>query len=166
MKMFGILRQFEESDRLTRLRAIFKTAKDLGKKECVKCGYCCNQRSCIPTPKELIKIAEFLKLSPQDCINTYFAVDKKNGDSNLYVKPIGVNQMDLKGKFIPSERTFNEGKCIFLDENNLCKIHSVKPQAARQLECWNTNKEFFDSVKEWKKTTLKNKFKIELGEEK
>jgi len=147
----GIMKQEQEYERLKTLKQQFKTAKDLGVKECVKCGWCCNRRTCIPTPEEFKKIAEYLRLSVQECIKKYFCVDKQSSDDFCYVKPAGVNQQDLIGKFIPCDRTYNEGKCVFLVDNNLCKIHDVKPLSAKLLECWNDNENEGDEIiKAWK----------------
>jgi len=133
-------REFEE------LEKKLKSAKVLGKKECVKCGFCCHRRTCIPTPTELKIIAEFLKMTPKDLINKFFAIDKRNGSSSFFLKPIGVNIQDLAGKFIPADRTFDEGKCIFLGEDNNCKIYPVRPMSAKIQKCWD-NKDLSDREK-------------------
>lgn len=153
----------------------FNTAKDLGKKECIKCGWCCTRKVCVPTPNELRKIAEFLKLTPKECINKYFAIDMKSFRSKdmkrfrsktYFVRPIGIKQKDLVGKFIPSDRTFDEGKCIFLDENKICKIHSVRPYDAKSAECWvKFEGDGDESKKTWKEDQLEKEFGIEFTED-
>jgi len=113
----------------------FKTAHDLGVSKCVKCGFCCYYRPCIPTPEELIEIAKFLGLSVKEAIKKHFCVDTRD-DEIFYVKPAGINQLDMLGCYIPCYRTFNEGKCVFLDDNNLCKIYPVRPNTAKMGKCW------------------------------
>jgi len=161
-----MFQQIEEEARLERKRKKFKTAEDLKRKKCIKCGWCCNVRSCIPTPKELKKIAKFLTLTPKECINKYFAIDRENSEPIYFVKPIGINQKDLIGKFIPNDRTFNEGQCIFLDKNNLCKIHSVKPKHAKITSCWEGKEDDnFNPREAWEEGQLEKEFGIKVKEE-
>lgn len=153
----GIFLVFDEINRMEILKKEFKTAEDLNVKHCVKCGFCCYYRTCIPTPDELKKIAEFLKLTVIDTIKKYYCIDKREYSNIYYVKPAGINQLDLLGKFIPIDRTYNEGKCIFLDDNNLCKIYIVRPKHAKNRKCWKSrNKSTGEKIlKEWKKTNIK-----------
>lgn len=166
--MSGIFKQFEEQDRLNRLEKRLKSARILGKKKCVQCGFCCNVRTCIPAPAELKKIAKFLKLSTNDLINKYYAIDRKWTDNAYYVKPVGTKIKDLAGKYIPSNRTYNEGKCIFLEKKGKkfsCKIYPVRPKTARILRCWIKETPKYDSIKYWKKNKLLTMFGID-GEKK
>lgn len=141
MGVWDIPMDLEYSAYRKSLKEQFKTAKDLGEKHCVKCGFCCYKRTCVPTPIELKKIAIFLRLSIKNTIKKYYCVDRQDSSNIYFVKPAGINQLDLLGRYIPSDRTYYEGKCIFLDKNNLCKIYSVRPNTARILECWNNNSE-------------------------
>lgn len=136
--------QIQRNLEITELENQFQTAGKLGKKECQKSGFCCHKRPCIPTPTELKKIAEFLKMSSVELINKFYAIDRNSGSKNYYLKPTGVNITDLAGKFIPGVRTFNEGKCVLLNEDNTCSIHSVRPLSARLMKCW----EEWDDVKQ------------------
>jgi len=159
----GFIRRDREIARLEKLRLKLKPSDLRGVKLCSKCGFCCNVRTCIPTPDELKKIAKFLKLTPIQLINKFYAIDRKWLGSDYYVKPVGVNIKDLAGKFIPSSRTYNEGKCIFLSPDNLCKIYKVRPELARVLKCWKKDKkqekleeENYNKVmKSWKNNQLK-----------
>lgn len=162
----GFMRADRERYRLEELKEQFNTAKKLGLKKCNKCGFCCHRRTCAPTPEELKKIANFLKLTPTQLINKYYAIDRLWLANTYYVKPIGINQKDLRGKFIPSDRTFNEGKCIFLDKNNLCKIYPVRPNTAKICKCW-SDKEYDpkDINSEWKGDKLKEEFGINGSKE-
>jgi len=156
----GIFMVFDEINRLEELKKEFKTAEDLNVKHCVKCGYCCHWRTCIPTPEELKQIAEFLKLTVIDTIKKYFCIDQQNCSNVYYVKPAGTNQLDLLGKYIPTDRTWDEGKCIFLDDNNLCKIYPVRPETARNKKCWKpknkSNRK--NLLKKWEKISIKETY--------
>lgn len=136
MMFEGLFRQIQELKRLESLRQGFKTASDLGRQECVQCGFCCYQRTCIPTPEELKKIDRFLNITIMECIQEYYCVDYFSGDGRYFVKPVGINRKAYRGKLLPLEATYNEGKCIFLTEDKKCKIHLVKPRTARSLGCW------------------------------
>lgn len=71
-----------------------------------------------------------------------------------YVKPAGENIRDLTGQFIPYDRTYNEGKCVFLDDNNLCEIYLVRPHTARIMECWTPNPLEYDHMKGWRESNV------------
>jgi Fe-S-cluster containining protein len=144
----GLMRRFDEADRIERLEASFTTAKKAGADHCLQCGFCCHRRPCVPTPDELPAIATFLGLTVETMLKTYFCVDEYKGV--LHVKPAGANQRDYLGEYLPAECTFNEGACIFLDDDNKCVIHDVKPASARNQECWHENKEFIDARESWK----------------
>ena len=139
--MLGIFKVIEEQERLAKLKIKMNPADLQKKKKCVMCGFCCNCRTCIPTPTEAEKIAEFLKISVKEMINKYYAIDKNGKYYNFHIKPLGKNILDLGGKIIPDERTWNEGACVFLNENNKCKIHKVKPKSAQIMRCWEDNEE-------------------------
>lgn len=132
----GFFRADQERARLKALEDTFDTAEKLGADECQKCGFCCHRRTCIPTPCELTEISKFLSLTAKETINTYFCIDRASFSDIYYVKPAGINTKDLVGKFIPTNRTYNEGQCIFLTEDSLCKIYSVKPESAKMQNCW------------------------------
>jgi len=155
----------EQANKLEILEKELKSARILGKKHCIKCGFCCHRASCIPTPSEFKKIAKFLKLTPIELFKKYYVIDRQDYREGLgdiyYLKPAGINEKDLIGKFIPAERTFNEGKCIFLDKNNLCKIYPVRPETARKAKCWVKQKRDITPIKAWQGNQLKKQFGID-----
>jgi Fe-S-cluster containining protein len=153
-----------EKRRRQRIKERFITAVDLGKKKCIKCGCCCNLRPCIPTFDEFIKIAEFLNLAPNEAKNKFFCIDTNDGKI-YFLKPAGVNQKDLLGNYIPNHRTFGEGKCVFLNDDNLCEIYSVRPIEARECCCWKEKRftEFNPNVERIKTWKGKIKFSEEEG---
>lgn len=134
--MDGWMKGEFERARLEELKEKFNTAEKLGVSECQKCGFCCHKRTCIPTPSELVEISKFLNLTVKETINKYFCMDSASFSSIYYVKPAGINNLDLVGKYIPNDRTYNEGKCVFLTDENLCKIYTVRPEQAKKQACW------------------------------
>lgn len=161
----GFMQMRVEENRLEKLRQKLKPADLRGEKKCVMCGFCCHRRTCIPTPEELKKIAEFLNLTPKKLINKFFAIDRQWLGKDYYVKPLSENILDLAGKFIPNDRTFNEGKCVFLDENNKCKIYPVRPKTAQIQKCWEEDEEDKENVIDsWKDNVLEKEFGIKVNE--
>lgn len=157
----GMMQQRAEIERLKALAKKLKPARILGVKHCVKCGLCCHIRTCVPTPSELKKIAKFLKLTPKKLIGKYYVIDRMGLGSEVYfVKPAGKNIKDLVGKFIPAERTFDEGACIFLGKDNLCKIYPVRPKMARLTKCWKETKDY-NFEKPWRGNQLLKQFGID-----
>lgn len=111
-------------------------ALDTSKTECQKCGFCCATRPCIPTPDELKRIANFLKISLKDTVKTYFVADSTD-NVNKFIFPAKETQLDITGTYIDYRRTYDEGYCCFFDkEQKICKINSVKPQSAKDMKCW------------------------------
>jgi Fe-S-cluster containining protein len=170
--MIGLIMALQEQQRLRLLREEFITAEDLNKNHCVNCGFCCHKRSCIPTPDELVKIAEHLKLSPKECIEKYFCIDFNMEYGKVYyVKPTGINTKHKVGKLLSCRETYNEGKCIFLTDKNKCLIHDVKPQQAKDHKCWEDMNEKLVVAKtavlinSWKGNVLKERFGIEFEED-
>jgi Fe-S-cluster containining protein len=157
---FGIFAEIEEQSRLENLEKKLQSARIKNVDYCIQCGFCCHRRTCVPTPDELIKVAEYMKLDVKDLINKYYAIDRHTGSNTYIAKPVGENIKDLAGQFIPSERTFNEGKCIFLDENNNCKIYSVRPESAKKAGCWIKNKIVYNPIKFWENNMLLKRFGI------
>jgi len=135
------------------------SARVKGKSECIKCGFCCIKRTCAPTPDELFIIAAFLEMSVEELINKYFAIDRRNFEDTYYLVPVGVNIQDLAGKFKPHDRTYNEGRCIFL-EGYLCRIYPVRPREAAESMCW-SEEETFHGYDTWKGNALLHRFGID-----
>lgn len=92
-----------------------KKALELGK-SCKKCGHCCSHGSGALADDDLKKIAKFLKTTEKELKKT--CLDEVERFNTKRLRPIIIK----KGK--------PYGRCIFLDENEGCKINSVKP-----LEC-------------------------------
>lgn len=161
--MASMMRRDNEMRRITDLKHELQNAEVRGLDCCVNCGWCCSIRTCVPTPDELEGIAKHLELTPAECINKYFAVDSANGGEPYYVKPVGMNIKDLAGKFIPHDRTYNEGACVFLTEDKKCSIYQVKPQNATETECW-TEDDPDSPIPSWSDKALLERFGIDGAE--
>ena len=148
--MFGILQQFSYHDYIAREESKHQTAKKLGKNYCLKCGFCCLRRPCIPTPQEFYKIAKHLNLSPEKALKKHFVIDSLQFGGTKFIFPAKTTQLDITGKYIPSNRTFDEGYCNFFDEKKrVCAIYPVRPLTAQIQSCWDDKDSPNDSVKKW-----------------
>jgi Fe-S-cluster containining protein len=157
--MFGFMKAFEEKERLKRLEIELGSARIKKLDYCIKCGFCCSKRTCIPTPDELVEIAKFLKVTPEILISTKFVVDRIV-DIPYFVRPVASNIIDLAGKFIPSERTWNEGTCVFLKKSE-CEIYDARPESAKVQICWDIKPTTYNPRKFWESNILKNKFGVD-----
>ena len=142
-----------------------KTASDLKKTECQRCGLCCLRAPCIPTKDEFIKIVKFLKLSKEETIKKYFVCNAKESGGTKFLAPARSDQLDITGTYISFDRTYDRGYCIFYDkEKKICKIHEAKPKVARETECWTDDEiDSKDAIDSWKGIDLENDFGIDMS---
>lgn len=93
---------------------------------CKKCGMCCkNNGIVIIYPEDAIKISKYLKISPIHFFIKYckqYFIKKGNKQLKIYYMNVGE-------------------RCVFLDENNLCRINCVKP-----LQCKYGPDQYFLSI--------------------
>lgn len=135
--MEGMVLRAVYQEWLGRLEQELQPAYLQGKQECVQCGLCCARRPCIPTPDELKAIAEFLGMELEEAVGKYFVGDRLNGSNVEYIFPAKHSQKDIVGTYLPWRRTFDEGYCIFFDEEvRACTIEAVKPASAKNQKCW------------------------------
>ena len=94
---------------------------------CLECANCCKTTSPSFTDKDIQRISKFQKIKPSIFVEKYLALD----DDNDYVL-----------KSFP---------CVFLNDNNECRIYKVRPKACR-------NYPHTDRVKQYQllKLTQKN----------
>ena len=95
--------------------------------ECKKCGKCCISYPCALHPDDLPKIAWYLNLTIEETNKKYLIWDYWIGDNGneyyLCPKRKGDNGITIASW----SWAFSSEPCIFLDNNNLCEIHEVKP---------------------------------------
>ena len=112
------------------------SAKRLGLKECQRCSFCCIFLTCVPRPDEIEPIARFLGLTTTELVKKYMVIDKFV-NTHYYLGWAKEGQEDITGNFLTQERMFDLGYCILFDkENKGCKIYPVRPQEARDVNCW------------------------------
>ncbi len=91
------------------IQRIDKAHSDVFSKiDCLDCANCCKSIPPIVLKNDARRIAKFLKVSISEFYEKYTQTDE-DGDKVL-----------------------SESPCIFLDENNACKIYDVRPKACRK----------------------------------
>ena len=119
-------------------------------KECNMCGHCCSYGSGAMTDDDISRIAAFLKITKEDLKKNCLEPIEKFGTLRFRPKLERI-----------SDRPY--GRCIFLDNDMLCKIDEVKPiecrvgnckEHGKDLSSWFTINYFIDpdnerSMKEW-----------------
>lgn len=98
---------------------------------CFKCGACCKRINgmLIIYPDDVVRISKYLCMSEDSFLKQYC--------KHMYIK--------LKYKKIDLYVLNLEKKCPFLDDNNLCSIHNVKP-----LQCYYGPDQYFLSIESQK----------------
>lgn len=110
-------------------------AKNRGRKNCQRCGFCCLTQPCVPAPDEFKAIADYLNITPQELASKYTVVNEcRDGFYLLWARE---TQIDMLGQYIPYYRTYDRGYCIFFNKrNHSCRIHEVRPRSAKDTKCW------------------------------
>ncbi len=75
---------------------------------CLECANCCQTTGPLFTPKDIERIAAFLRLKPGDFFKQYLRTDE-DGDTVFITMP-----------------------CPFLQKDLYCRIYDVRPQACRE----------------------------------
>jgi Fe-S-cluster containining protein len=101
-----------------------RVALELGKMNCVdkKCVHCCKFGSGYVLRDEIPKIAESLKMTPEELEKNYLEPAEKFNTRHMKFKT-----RNEKGK--------PYGPCVFLNEQAGCLIHDVKPLNCRIGNC-------------------------------
>jgi Fe-S-cluster containining protein len=112
-----------------------RRAKNSGRKNCQRCGFCCLAQPCVPRPDEFTSIADYLNITPQELASKYAVINEcKDGFYLLWARE---TQTDMLGQYIPYYRTYDKGYCIFFNKKNHgCRIHEVRPISAKDTKCW------------------------------
>lgn len=91
--------------------------KEFKKTDCLSCGNCCKTTSPMFFPKDIERIAKFLRIKEQKFIDTYLEFD----EDDCYV--------------------LKSAPCTFLDEtDNTCMIYDVRPKACSEYPHTNRKK--------------------------
>ncbi len=85
---------------------------------CLECANCCKTTSPSFTDKDIQRISNFLKIKPSNLVDKYLVLDEEN---------------DYVLKSVP---------CVFLNDNNECRIYKVRPKACRNYPHTNRIKQY------------------------
>ena len=87
--------------------------------QCIRCGNCCRWRGWVRLAEEdVVAISEFLKMEQDEFIECHTRL-------HLTREALALNELP-------------DGRCIFLDGENVCRIQPVKPLQCRTFpEKWN-----------------------------
>ena len=83
---------------------------------CNMCGRCCTYEIVI-TLSDIERISRGLNISPQKFMRVYLK------------KELSITF----GLYMLTKR--DDGKCPFIDEKNMCKIHGFKPKVCNEFQC-------------------------------
>ena len=95
--------------------------------DCLTCANCCKTTGPLFTDKDIVRIAKFLKMKPQQFIETYLRVDEEN------------------------DHVLQQVPCTFLDHENYCMIYDVRPKACAEYP--HTDRKKFQQISN---LTIKN----------
>jgi Fe-S-cluster containining protein len=95
--------------------------------DCLTCANCCKTTGPMFTPKDVERIAKYLKMSLYDFESQYLTTDEDN------------------------HQVLQSLPCSFLDQDNHCSIYEVRPKACREFP--HTDRKKFHQLTE---LTLKN----------
>lgn len=162
----GLLARENEKQRLDELEEHLNSAKIQGKEKCVRSGYCCYKKPCIPTPDEIVSIAQHLKLDINDFINRYCVIDVMPNSKKIntyHLTLAGINTQKYAGKFLTGKQTFNQGHCVFYsEEGKFCQLHEsgTKPRTGKEFDCTQLG-DSFCPIDSWNENQLLSRFKID-----
>lgn len=98
--------------------------------KCKKCGFCCKNGIIILYPEDVERISLYLGLQNVDFVRIYCKKTKISIDT---FSDIDIYYLDVSDY------------CVFLSQENLCKINAVKP-----LQCKFAPESYFNSIGTWK----------------
>jgi len=146
--MMGWIWESEYIDWVKREKKERRPASVRGIEECVKCGWCCCLRTCVPRSEELERIAGFLRMSVAEMIRKYMVGDKMQG--HTFLRFANTAQASITGKFLSARNTYDQGECLLFENGVGCKIHPVRPRDAAEMECWvKKDGEPYEAIKSW-----------------
>lgn len=115
--------------------------------DCTGCGKCCKVKgTVVMSPKEVLAAANFLNISVSDFKNLYVEEEQDlkmhrdttgEGETNNSVQ--GWVKLRDQGKSKIATRESGPSSlsaCIFLDENNKCKIYEARPMQCLSYPFW------------------------------
>lgn len=103
------------------------------------CSHCINACKMTPglfKPGEAERAAEFLGLTFDEFLREHINIDWYDGHKKYveYLVPAKVGA-EGPGEIVSFGYTFKDGNCTFLDGNDRCRIHPVKPFECKTEMC-------------------------------
>ena len=107
-KLIRFLNQLRESKKVQVDEMASKLDREVFEEiDCTECANCCKTTPAILTNRDIKRIAAFLKIPPKIFRRKYVLED-------------------IKG-----ELSFNKVPCVFLAEDNRCKVYEIRPASCR-----------------------------------
>ena len=97
-------------------KAVFKEL------DCLECANCCKTTSPIFLQEDIGRISSYLKIKVGHFISKYL-------------------EMDEDGDFV-----LQKAPCVFLAEDNKCKVYDVRPKACSEYPHTNRNEKTYDAL--------------------
>lgn len=115
--------------------------------QCAECVSACRSDPGRLIPEDLPRIAGRLKISPSELLAGYLVLIPHQWKGQRICAPAPKKGKGVKGdrwlaesgSIVPDYYEKEKGRCVFLDDANLCTIHAVKPyECAAYMGCRHT----------------------------
>jgi len=131
--LWGFMQQDRYVEAVRRERELRRPASMRGEDHCIRCGWCCFGRTCVPTPEEVEQIAAHLGMTVREMVEKYMVADSWCG--HYFLRWANTAQTDILGSYLTADRSFDLGDCILFDKEKGCLIYDVLPEDARRAGC-------------------------------
>jgi Fe-S-cluster containining protein len=111
---------------------------------CEKCASACRRDPGRLVPSDLKKIAAFLGISEKELLSGHLVrIPARGRDRHVHflapAKMKAARFLAAPGTVVPDYYGEEKGRCIFLSDEGLCRIHEVKPfECAAYMGCRHT----------------------------
>ena len=110
---------------------------------CPECKSACRNDPGRLIPEDVHKLAKILQISEKELTENYLVKIPLSKKDSIYAfapaKRKGKRFIAEPGTIAPEYYSKERGVCIFLDENDLCTVHKVKPfECGAYMGCKNT----------------------------
>ncbi len=111
---------------------------------CKECVSACHNDPGRLVPDDIVKLSQFMKISIDDLNKNYLVRVPVtiNGHTAYALAPAkkkGQRYIADPGTVAPAYYAEEKGRCIFLDERDLCSVHEAKPfECGAYMGCRNT----------------------------